>query len=159
MEGLGSVEAVSVTGSHLVGVSVLLGAPAGTIPVLSVHGVPRSEGVELGLKEMGVLTKSRLSLYGSVVERLGVLEPDRVISSSEGRLSENAGLGMGAAGSSGVIILGVLVGAGQMFGFGAVSATSGLTCVIGLRNESVIESSGRESILSRIDHSLSENTS
>lgn len=159
VEGLGSVEAVSVAGSHLVGVSVLLGAPTGTVPVLSVHGVPGSEGVELGLLEMGVLTESGLSLHGSVVERLRVLEPDRVVSSSEGRLSENVGLGMGVAGSGGVVILRVVVGVSQMFGLRPVSATSGLTGVIGLGNESVVESSGRESIFSRIDDSLSENTS
>jgi len=42
VEGLGGVETVSVTSSHHVGVSVLLGVPAGTIPVLSVAGVATS---------------------------------------------------------------------------------------------------------------------
>ena len=74
MERLGSVEAVSVTGSHLVGMSVLLSAPARTIPVLSVHGVTTSKRVKLRLLEVSVMSETRLSLNGSEVKRLGVFE-------------------------------------------------------------------------------------
>jgi len=49
VEGLGGVESVTVGCPHLVGVSVLLGGPAGTIPVLSVHGVTTGQRVKLGL--------------------------------------------------------------------------------------------------------------
>jgi len=159
VEGLGRVEAVAVAGSHLVGVSVLLGAPAGTVPVLSVHGVTRSKGVELGLLEMRVLTETRLSLHSSVVKRLRILESARVVSTTEGRLSENAGLGVSVARSGCVVIFGVVIGVGQMFGFRSVSATSRLTGVITLGNERVVESSRREVILSGIDDSVGEHTS
>jgi hypothetical protein len=142
VERLGGVEAVAVTGSHLVGVSVLLGAPSGTVPVLSVHGVATGEGVQLRLLEVSVLTETRLSLYGSVVQGLRVFEPHggRVVSATEGGLGENAGFGMGVAGSSDMVVLGVVVRAGQMLGLGPVSATSGLTGVISLGNEGVVES-------------------
>lgn len=39
VERFGRVEPVTVGGAELIGVSVLLGAPAGAIPVLSVHSV------------------------------------------------------------------------------------------------------------------------
>ena len=74
MERFRSVEAVTVASSHLVGVSVSLGAPARSIPVLSVHGVTTSKRVKLRLHEVSVFSKTRLSLNGSEVKRLGVFE-------------------------------------------------------------------------------------
>lgn len=140
MEGLGGVESVTVGCPHLVGVSVLLGGPAGTIPVLSVHGVTTGQRVKLGLKEMGVLAESGLSLHTSMVDRLRVLEPDGVVSLAESGLGEDVGLGVGVPGSGDLVVRRVHVGASQMLGLGAVSATSGFTGVIGLGNEGVVES-------------------
>jgi len=161
VERLGSVETVSVTGSHLVGMSVLLSAPARTIPVLSVHGVATGEGVQLRLLEMSVLTETRLSLHGSVVQGLGVFKPNggRVVSRTEGRLGENAGFRVGVAGSGDVVVLGVVVRAGKMLGLGSVSATSGLTGVISLGNEGVVESSRRKIVLGCINAGFVEHTS
>lgn len=161
MERLGSVEAITVAGSHLVGVSVLLGAPAGTIPVLSVHGVATGQGVQLRLLEVSVLSETRLSLHGSMLDRLGVFEPNggRVVSCTEGRLGEDAGLGVGVASCSDVIVLRVVVGASQMLSLGSVSATSSLTGVISLGNEGVVESSGRVVVLGCVNDCFVEHTS
>lgn len=74
MERLGLVESISVTGSHLVGVSILLGAPAATIPVLSVQSVTTTELVKCFNSNVGVLTESRLSLKLSESESGLVLE-------------------------------------------------------------------------------------
>lgn len=74
MERLGLIESVSVRGSHLVGVSILLGVPAGTIPVLSVHSVTTTELVKCFNSYVGVLTESRLSLKLSEGESGLVLE-------------------------------------------------------------------------------------
>lgn len=74
MERFRSVEAITVASSHLVSVSVSLGVPARTIPVLSVHGVTTSKRVKLRLLEVSVLSETRLSLNGSEVKRLGVFE-------------------------------------------------------------------------------------
>jgi hypothetical protein len=141
VERLGSVEAITVAGSHLVGVSVLLSVPAGTIPVLSVHGVATGQGVQLRLLEVSVLSETRLSLHGSMLDRLGVFEPNggRVVSCTEGRLGKNAGLGVGVASCSDVIVLRVVVRASQMLSLGSVSATSSLTGVISLGNKGVVE--------------------
>jgi len=159
VEGLGGVEPVTVAGSHLVGVSVLLGGPSGTIPVLSVHGVTTGQGVKLGLNEMGVLAESRLSLHTSVVDRLSVLEPYRVVSLAESRLGEDAGLGVGVPGSGDMVVRRVDVGASQVLSLGPVSATSGFTGVIGLGNEGVVESSGRKSVLGCVNDLLVEHRS
>lgn len=62
MERLRTVEAISVGGAQLIGVSVLLSAPTRTIPVLSVGGITTSQRVHSFFVEVSVLTEPRLTL-------------------------------------------------------------------------------------------------
>lgn len=62
VEGLRLVHRISVRGTHLIGVRVLLSAPAGTVPMLSVQGVTTGEFTQGLLLEVSILAESRLSL-------------------------------------------------------------------------------------------------
>jgi len=94
----------------------------------------------LGLVEVSVLPEARLSLDLSVVDGLGVLEPNGVVSLAEGRLGEDVGLGVADSSGGGLVVLGFVVRISPVSGLGAVSATSSLTVYVSLRDEGVVKS-------------------
>ena len=89
---------------------------------------------------MSVLPEARLSLDLSVVDGLGVLEPNGVVSLAEGRLGEDVGLGVADSSGGGLVVLGFVVRISPVSGLGAVSATSSLTVDVSLRDEGVVKS-------------------
>jgi len=108
---------------------------------------------------VSVLPEARLSLDLSVVDGLGVLEPNGVVSLAEGRLGEDVGLGVADSSGGGLVVLGFVVRISPVSGLGAVSATSSLTVDVSLRDEGVVKSSGGEHVLGGVDHLLFEHAS
>ena len=108
--------------------------------MLSVHGVATSKGVELGLQEVSVLAKPRLSLHKSVVKRLGVLEPNGVVPLSEGRLSEYRRAGVANTSRGSVVVFRMVVRVSPVSSLRTVSARSSLTSVVSLGDEGVVKS-------------------
>jgi len=147
VEGLGLVVAQSVGGADLVGVLVALGAPAGAIPVLTVHGVARAELLECLLLKVSVF-HGRSGRICVLVNVLGEVEVGRGVEDQVGIAGTEVGvrvdLGVVEAGPGGglFVVCGVVAGVREMPCLGSEPARAGLTGDILLGDQRGVESGG-----------------
>jgi len=140
---------------------VPLGAPAGAVPMLTVHRVARAELLKGVLLEVVILHScaSRISMLVHIlgeVEILGGIESEIGIAV----LVHGVGVHLGVveAGSGGrlMVVSGVVAGVGEMPGLGSEPAASSLTSDIMLGDQRCVKSSCRENILCLIQNCISE---
>jgi len=133
-------------------VLIALSAPAGTIPVLAVHGVTGAKLLEGMLFEVSVLERGagRVAMLVHVlgeVEILRIVKDHFGVTIAEVAMGVHIGIVEAGPGCRVVVVSGVVCWVREMPGLGAESATSSLTSDIVLRNQSGIESSCAEHIL------------
>ena len=145
MEGLGLVVALSVGSSELIGVLVPLGAPAGAVPVLAVHGVAGAELLECLLLEVVVFERGSggVAVLGDILgehEVLGLVEFQVWVAVTQVGVIVDLGLIEASTGSSLLVVGGVVSGVGEMPRLGTETAGSGLAGLVVLGDKISIES-------------------
>ena len=145
MEGLGLVVALSVGSSELIGVLVPLGAPAGAVPVLAVHGVAGAELLECLLLEVVVFERGSggVAVLGDILgehEVLGLVEFQVWVTVTQVGVIVDLGLIEASTGSSLLVIGGVVSGVGEVPRLGTETAGSGLAGLVVLGDKISIES-------------------
>lgn len=114
VEGLGLVVSLSVGSSELISVLVPLGAPSGTIPVLTVHRVAGAQLLECVLLEVVILERGacRVAVLGDILgesEVLGLVEFEVWVTVTEVGVIVDLGLIEACAGCS-LLVIGGMVG-------------------------------------------------
>lgn len=141
MERLGLVELHAVLRAQLVGVRVLLSAPVGAVPVLSVRGVARCELARL---------------QGHHIQGVRVFEPDACVARSPVVLLQVARLEVACAESGRALVNRVHVRCAAHLRLGAIAARSGVQLHVGFRDGARVEASGGERILVAVESLVGE---
>jgi len=146
VEGLRLVHRIPVRGTHLIGVRVLLSAPARTVPVLSVQCVTTGEFAESFFLEVGVLAESGLSLKLGEGKSGLVLEPDNGVSVREDGVRLGLWGYITGTGSGSIVVLGMVERVGLVSSLSSITTRERLTSVVLLGNELGVESGGGEGV-------------
>lgn len=162
MEGLGLVVSLSVGGSELIRVLVPLGAPAGAVPVLAIHGVAGAELLQRLLLKVVVFEGSSggVAVLGDILgetEVLGLVEFQVWVAVTQVGVIVDLGL-IEAGTSSSLLVVGGVVGrVGEVPRLGAETAGSSLAGGVVLGDKISIESGGRERVLCCVHNGSVEN--
>lgn len=162
MEGLGLVVSLSVGRSELIRVLVPLGAPAGAVPVLAIHGVAGAQFLERVLLKVVVFEGGSgwVAVLGDILGEakvLGLVEFQGWVAVTEVGVIVDLGLIEAGTGSSLLVVGGVVGRVGEVPRLGAETAGSGLAGRIVLGDKIGIESGGRERVLSCVHNGSVEN--
>lgn len=141
MEGLGLVEAEAVEGAHLVRVGVLLGGPAGSVPVLPVGRVAAGQLVR------GLVANAL---------HLRVVELHRVVPVAPVGAAVGRGRKVACARGGGEVVHGLVVGGSAQHGLRAVAARVGVQLFVDAGDAPVVESGGGEGVLGLVEGLLVE---
>jgi hypothetical protein len=145
MEGFRLVVSLSVGGSELIGVLVPLGAPAGAVPVLAIHGVAGAELLECLLLKVVVFKSGSggVAVLGDILGETEVLrrvEFQGWVAVTKVGVIVDLGLIEAGTGSSLLVVCGVVGRVGEVPRLGAEAAGSGLAGRVVLGDKISIES-------------------
>jgi hypothetical protein len=136
VERLRLVEAKTVEGANLVGVSVLLGGPCSSVPELTAAGVSGSELVGSDLLQLEVARVVKLN--GGVA-----VAPVGAVKGSGGEVA--------SAGGRGVVVDRLMVAGSAELSLSAVTTRVGVELGINLADFAVVESGGGEIVLGVVE--------
>lgn len=157
VEGLGLVKLLSVLGSVLVGVEVLLSGPAGSVPKGGIHRVSRAVVVEClsWAVQIGLILDVLVELSGALSrkDKIGISISEHATWMSL-RVEETSS-------ESGLVwrIPGMVVGMSERFGSSAISPGGSVQSIVGAWNQGLVEAGGGHGSLRVIQSLLLENVS